>query len=327
MKYNYYKYIIFYVWGIIFFSGCSSMKTAQYPEVIYNYRQPLVSVTYEYGEIDIEIPIVFPGLIPEELTFEVFAKGDSAHPLLTVKNEATNLMKVFLPQGVLGVDTKNNFIRIIPHHPDFVSLSVPFFGIDFGSIVLDPVHIVQEPLDVAGVVTSRLTDSTLAGVDVSLYIKDELLQKVYSNEKGQYALTLPGEFKDQELFRIIAGEKLVFAPFRKDINFKKSKDLIVNIGLGPSQDLADLGNLYITNKNNVHFRDKPHIGGMTLFLLPEGEPIAVEQVSKGLYYGTIEILVSSGKNVKMSGWLEREDTDLLFFENIFKEENENDQAL
>ncbi len=327
MKYNYYKYIIFYIWGIIFFSGCSSMKPAQYPEVIYNYRQPLVSVTYEYGEIDIEIPIVFPGLIPEELTFEVFAKGDSAYPLLTVKNEATNLMKVFLPQGVLGVDTKNNFIRIIPHHPDFVSLSVPFFGIDFGSIVLDPVHIVQEPLDVAGVVTSRLTDSTLAGVDVSLYIKDELLQKVYSNEKGQYALTLPGEFKDQELFRIIAGEKLVFAPFRKDINFKKSKDLIVNIGLGPSQDLADLGNLYITNKNNVHFRDKPHIGGMTLFLLPEGEPIAVEQVSKGLYYGTIEILVSSGKNVKMSGWLEREDTDLLFFENIFKEENENDQAL
>jgi len=327
MKYNYYKYIIFYVWGIIFFSGCSSMKPAQYPEVIYNYRQPLVSVTYEYGEIDIEIPIVFPGLIPEQLTFEVFAKGDSAYPLLTVKNTATNLMKVFLPQGVLGVDIKNNFIRITPHHPDFVSLSVPFFGIDFGNIVLDPVHIVQEPLDVAGVVTNRLTDSALAGVDVSLYLKDELLQKVYSNEKGQYALTLPGEFKDQEFLRIIAGEKLVFAPFRKDIDFKKTKDLIVNIGLGPSQDLADLGNLYITNKNNVHFRDKPHIGGMTLFLLPEGEPIAVEQVSKGLYYGTIEILVSSGKNVKMSGWLEREDTDLLFFENIFKEENENDQTL
>ena len=69
----------------------------------------------------------------------------------------------------------------------------------------------------------------------------------------------------------------------------------------------------------MHFRDKPHIGGATLFLLPEGEPVAVEQISKGLYYGTIEILVSSGKRVKLSGWLEREDTDLLFFENIFKE--------
>jgi len=29
----------------------------------------------------------------------------------------------------------------------------------------------------------------------------------------------------------------------------------------------------------------------------------------------------------MSGWLEREDTDLLFFENIFKEENENERPL
>ena len=129
-------------------------------------------------------------------------------------------MKVFLPQGVLCVDTKDNFIKITPHHPDFVSISVPFFGIAYGSLVLDPVYIVREPLDVVGVVTNRLTDKTLAGVDVSLYLKEELLQKVYSNEKGQYALTLSGEFKDEELLRIIAGEKLVFAPFRKDIDFK-----------------------------------------------------------------------------------------------------------
>ena len=327
MKFNYYKYVIFYIWCIIFFSGCSSMRTVQYPEIIYNYRQPLVSVTYEYGEIDIDIPLVYAGLIPDELSFEVFAKGDSVHPLLMVKNKATNLMKIYLPQGVLGVDEKNNFIKIIPHHPDFVSLAVPFYGVDFGSIALDPVHIVQEPLDVVGVVTNRLTDSTLAGVDVSLYIGDKLLQKVYSNENGGYALTLPGEFKDKEFLRILAGEQLVFSPFRRDIDFKRTKDLIVNIGLGPSQDLANLGNLYITNKNNVHFRDKPHIGGVTLFLLPEGEPVAVEQISKGLYYGTIEVVVSSGKSVKMSGWLDRMDTDLLFFDNIFKEESEHDQSL
>ena len=133
--------------------------------------------------------------------------------------------------------------------------------------------------------------------------------------------------KNNEFLRIIAGEKLIFSPFRKEISFEKSKSLKVDIGLGPSQDLADLGNLYITNKSNVHFRDKPHIGGATLFLLPEGEPVAVEQISKGLYYGTIEILVSSGKRVKLSGWLERDDTDLLFFENIFKEGDENEQAL
>ena len=29
----------------------------------------------------------------------------------------------------------------------------------------------------------------------------------------------------------------------------------------------------------------------------------------------------------MSGWLEREDTDLLFFDNIFKDEYEDEQPL
>ena len=312
---------------LFWFTGCSSMKMSQYPEVIYNHRQPLVSVSYEYGEIDIELPLVFPGLIPEQLSFQVFAKGDSINPLITIKSEPTDLVRIFLPQGVLDIDERNNFILITPHHPDFISSKVAFEGVNFGKITLDPFYIVQQPLNIAGIVSNKLTEEILADIDVSLFLENELLQKVYSKPSGEYSITIPGEFKDRELLRIIAGEKLIFSPFRKDISFEKSKSLKVDIGLGPSQDLADLGNLYITNKSNVHFRDKPHIGGATLFLLPEGEPVAVEQISKGLYYGTIEILVSSGKRVKLSGWLEREDTDLLFFENIFKKEDENEQTL
>ena len=133
MKKSIEKNILYGFLAIVLFAGCSSMKPLQYPELIYNHRQPLVSVTYEYGEIDIDIPIVFPGLVPDALSFEVYAKGDSIHPLLTVKSQPTDLMRVFLPQGVLGIDKKDNFIKIIPHHPDFVSLKVPFLGIDFGT--------------------------------------------------------------------------------------------------------------------------------------------------------------------------------------------------
>ena len=303
------------------------MKMSQYPEVIYNHRQPLVSVSYEYGEIDIELPLIFPGLIPDQVSFQVFAKGDSLNPLITIKSQPTDLVRVFLPQGVLEVDERNNFILITPHHPDFISSKVHFKGVNFGKIILDPLSIVQEPLNISGIVSNKLNEEILANIDVSLFLGDELLQKVYSKPNGKYGITIPGKFKNNEFLRIIAGEKLIFSPFRKDISFEKSKSLEVDIGLGPSQDLANLGNLYITNKSNVHFRDKPHIGGATLFLLPEGEPVAVEQISKGLYYGTIEILVSSGKRVKLSGWLEREDTDLLFFDNLFKEEELNDQTL
>ena len=325
MKNIVYTYIIFNI--LVLFNGCSSMRPKQYPDVIYNHRQPLVSVTYEYGEIDIEVPLVFPGLRPDELSFALFSNGDSLSPLLTVRYQITDKVKLFLPQGVLGTEVKNNFIKITPHHSDFISMKVPFLGVDFGSIILDPVYIVQEPLNIAGVVTNNQTGVTLANIDVSLFMMDELLQKVFSNDEGVYSITIPGEYKDKEYLRIVAGEKLIFSPFRKDVNFFQSKDLTVNIGLGPSKGLSDIGNLYITNKENVHFRDAPNIGGETLFLLPKGEPVAVKQVSKGLYYGTIEVAISSGKNVNMSGWLEREDTDLLFFDNIFKDEYEDEQPL
>ena len=315
------------LWFTILLVGCSSIGTHQYPDVIYNHRQPLVSVSYEYGEIDIQIPLVFPGIVPEQLSFQVYARGDSINPLITIKSNATDLVRIFLPQGVLDIEENNNFILIKPHHPDFVSKKVMFKGIDYGKVTLDPVHIVQQPLTIAGLVSNTLTEKVLNNIDVSLFLKNDLLQKVFSNENGEYTLTISGEYKNQDFLRIIAGEKLIFSPFRRDISFEKTKELRLDIGLGPSQELADLGNLYITNKSNVHFRDKPHIGGATLFLLPEGEPIAVEQVSKGLYYGTIEILVSSGKRVKMSGWLERQFTDLLFLNNIFKDEKVYEQTL
>jgi len=308
----------------LLFSGCASFKPRQYPDVIYNNRTPLVSVAYEYGEIDINIPLIFPGLKPDELSFAVYARGDSINPILSVKHQTVPKMRLFLPQGVLETRKKNNFIKIIPHHPDFISLKIPFSGIDFGKLNLDPVYIVEQPLTVAGFVKNKMTDEPIGEIDVALYLKEVLLQKVFSDKTGTYSLTIPGRFKDKNFLRIIAGKKLIFSPFRKDIDFKSSKNLKVDIGLGPSQNLADLGNLYITKKENVHFRDAPNIGGPTIFLLPKGEPIAVEQVSKGLYYGTIEVSVASGDLVKMSGWLEREDTELLFFDNLFKDENDKD---
>ena len=80
------------------------MKTSSYPEVIYNYRQPMVSVSYEYGEIDIKAPLVFPGIVPEELSYQIFANGDSINPLITIKSKTTDLARAFLPQGVLSTE-------------------------------------------------------------------------------------------------------------------------------------------------------------------------------------------------------------------------------
>jgi len=327
MKNRYNKYFASILTGIFLFAGCSAFKPPQYPEVIYNDRKPLISVTYEYGEIDIQASLVYPGLRPDGLIVQVFSRGDTIRPLLSLHQEVSDLIQVYLPQGVFDIEDETNFIKIIPQHPDFVPVWSPFLGIEFGSIILDPIYILPEPLNVTGVVKNQMTDSILANVDVAIYELDQLLQLTHSDAQGNYALTILGEYKNNEDLRIIAGTDLIFTPFRKDIFFGERKDQIVNIGIGPSQTLAEMGNIYITNKENVHFRDEPHIGGTTQFLLPKGEPIVVQYVSKGLYFGTIEIPLESGVRSQVSGWVTRDDTDLLFFENIFKTDNENDQAL
>ena len=327
MKNRYNKYFASILTGIFLFAGCSAFKPPQYPEVIYNDRKPLISVTYEYGEIDIQASLVYPGLRPDGLIVQVFSRGDTIRPLLSLHQEVSDLIQVYLPQGVFDIEDETNFIKIIPQHPDFVPVWSPFLGIEFGSIILDPIYILPEPLNVTGVVKNQMTGSILANVDVAIYELDQLLQLTHSDAQGNYALTILGEYKNNEDLRIIAGTDLIFTPFRKDIFFGERKDQIVNIGIGPSQTLAEMGNIYITNKENVHFRDEPHIGGTTQFLLPKGEPIVVQYVSKGLYFGTIEIPLESGVRSQVSGWVTRDDTDLLFFENIFKTDNEIDQAL
>ena len=327
MKNRYNKYFASILTGIFLFAGCSAFKPPQYPEVIYNDRKPLISVTYEYGEIDIQASLVYPGLRPDGLIVQVFSMGDTIRPLLSLQQEVSDLIQVYLPQGVFDIENETNFIKVIPQHPDFVPVWSPFLGIEFGSIILDPIYILPEPLNVTGVVKNQMTDSILVNVDVAIYELDQLLQLTHSDAQGNYALTILGEYKNNEDLRIIAGTDLIFTPFRKDIFFGERKDQIVNIGIGPSQTLAEMGNIYITNKENVHFRDEPHIGGTTQFLLPKGEPIVVQYVSKGLYFGTIEIPLESGVRSQVSGWVTRDDTDLLFFENIFKTDDESDQAL
>ena len=327
MKNRYNKYFASILTGIFLFAGCSAFKPPQYPEVIYNDRKPLISVTYEYGEIDIQASLVYPGLRPDGLIVQVFSMGDTIRPLLSLHQEVSDLIQVYLPQGVFDIENETNFIKVIPQHPDFVPVWSPFLGIEFGSIILDPIYILPEPLNVTGVVKNQMTDSILVNVDVAIYELDQLLQLTHSDAQGNYALTILGEYKNNEDLRIIAGTDLIFTPFRKDIFFGERKDQIVNIGIGPSQTLAEMGNIYITNKENVHFRDEPHIGGTTQFLLPKGEPIVVQYVSKGLYFGTIEIPLESGVRSQVSGWVTRDDTDLLFFENIFKTDNESNQAL
>ena len=76
--------------------------------------------------------------------------------------------------------------------------------------------------------------------------------------------------------------------------------------------------LYMTNRDNVHFRDGPDIGSETLFLLKQGEIISVDRVTPGEYYGSIEVELDGDKRIQMEGWINRKDLKLVIMQNIYK---------
>ena len=68
---------------VILYFSCAQFRGPKYPEIIYNNKQPLISVKYEYGEIQIILPIQYDGDIPENILFKVFAKADTMNPIIS----------------------------------------------------------------------------------------------------------------------------------------------------------------------------------------------------------------------------------------------------
>ena len=310
------RQISFTIYLVILFSGCSSFKGPLYPDIIYNNRQPLISVTYEYGEIQLILPLRYDAAVPDNILFKVFAQGDTVRPIISILQEAPKEFLAYLPQGVLDIQNSTNLIKIIPQDKNFDPITVRFKGISFGRIVLPPKTLRIGQLVVSGNTYLNKNDSMISNVDVSIQNFDNVIYTTRSNASGFYQLAIPGEYRFAEHLRVVAGENLIFKPFTKKLDFSNNRKLKLEIGLGPSKGMVEP--LYMTNKDNVHFREGPDIGSETLFLLKEGEVISVDRVTPGEYFGFIEVLLDENRIVKMEGWINRSDLRLVNMQNVYK---------
>ena len=295
--------------------SCASFKAPLYPEIIYNNRQPLISVSYEYGEIQLIQPLKYDGIVPDNIMFKIFSGNDTVNPVISILQESPKQFVAFLPQGVLDTVKNTNYINIIPQDSNFDPISVRFKGINFGRIILPQKDIRSGQLIVSGTTSLLMNNNLLEGVELSVQNYDNLIYKTRSNKNGFYKIAIPGEYKFTENLRLVAGENLIFTPITKKLNFHERRKINIDLLLGPSESMLEP--LYMTNKNNVHFRDGPDIGSNTLFLLQEGEIISVDRVTPGEYFGTIEVIIDDGSSVKMEGWINRKDLRLVNMKNIY----------
>jgi len=310
--------VVLIILCLVLVSGCSSILVPKYSDVIYNHRQPLISVTYEYGEIEVRLPLVYPGAKPEILAFQVYSYGDTTQPIISILQEASNEFVVYLPQGVLDINENTNLIKITPQNSDFETSFVRFKGIRFGSIKLPPKPIRMRPIIVTGTVYLNRDETPIPGVNVSLQNFDHLINEVQTDENGFYMISIPGEYNQAKHLQLVGGKNLVFKPYRKKLAIQDSFEFSIDIGVGPGPGLDDP--IYLTNNDNIHFRGNPDIGSKTLFLLEEGEPVSVKRVTPGEFFGVIEVNLERKQKMKMEGWVYRSDLKLLNYNNLFKQE-------
>ena len=314
----FFKYFYNLLFGLVLFLyvSCAQFRGPKYPEIIYNNKQPLISVKYEYGEIQIILPIQYDGDIPENILFKVFAKADTMNPVISFLQEAPIEFRTTLPQGSLDITEKTNLIKIIPQDENFDPVSVRFKGIGFGRIVLPPKLIRSGQLIISGKTSLKNDASILPKVKVAIKDSEDVIFTTSSNDSGFYQIAIPGESRFSENLRIVVGEDLIFKPFSQKLIFKNSRKLKINALLGPSRALR--GPLYITEKSNVHFKKGPDIGAEILFLLNQGEVISVDRITPGSYHGFLEVEVEGGENVMMEGWINRTDLKELNLNSIRK---------
>ena len=310
------KYLSITFLLVTIYTGCSSFRGPLFPDIIYNNRQPLISVTYEYGEIQLILPLKYDAAVPDNILFKVYAQGDTLHPIISILQEAPREFLAYLPQGVLDIQNSTNLIKIIPQDKNFDPVTVRFKGISFGRIVLPPKTLRLGQLVVSGKTYFNSNDSMITNVEVSMQNYDNVIYETRSNESGFYQLAIPGEYRYAEHLRIVAGDNLIFKSFKKKLDFSGSRRIRLDIGIGPSKDMVEP--IYLTNKDNVHFRDGPEIGAETLFLLKEGEAISVDRVTLSEYFGSIEVEIDNRKKVKMDGWINRGDLRLVNMRNVYK---------
>ncbi len=299
--------------------GCSMMNIPLYPKIIYNERQPLISVTYEYGEIEVILPLSYDGNKPENISFKVYGQGDTLNPIISILQEASDQFRVYLPQGVLDINDENNLIKIIPQNPDFHPTSIKFKGIRFGKLELRQKTIYSKPLIVRGrIFLNSDFSKSVSNVKVSIMSLDQILKSTETDELGIYKIAIPGENKGLESLRLVVGDNLIFRPYRKNLDFLETFKIVLDAGVGPS--LRMKAPLYMINKDNAHFRENPDIGSKTLFLLEKGEVVSVQRITPSEFKVSIEVKIESNKVVLMEGWVLRSDLVLLNTNDIFKKE-------
>ncbi|MBI66807.1 MAG: hypothetical protein CMG65_03370, partial [Candidatus Marinimicrobia bacterium] len=170
------------------------MFAPKYPDPVYTQRAPLISLRYEYQDIQINVPVQLVNTLPEAFQVYIYDRENEVDPIFAATYMPEEKIQVFLPQNTLSSDKNGNLLVLYPQGPDMPEIKHEFTGVRYGTISLPVSKIIKTPAVIAGVVSRRYDERMLGGIQ--LVATDSTGRSFYTKSRidGDYRFELPNEY-------------------------------------------------------------------------------------------------------------------------------------
>ena len=297
-------FLSFLILGNFCFWGCSFVRTIEYPKPILLNSNPVVSVRYEYENVQLNLSKQVLDGEPTAYRFSIFNNSDINSPLISKIFFPDDTITVMLPLNVLSIEDSANVAILIPQGDDF-EIVENYFSIEQSGVIEFPTaYIRRKPVILVGNVSRRIGDTPIEGAKVQIIDSIGVVGSSETNNFGQFTIELPSPFKDRKDLNLTVSTAGKFSRWRNQIDFQGEKWLSQPVVIGPRALFVKQGMVYRVIQNNTPFREGPENGSPIRFFLSEGDIFVAEKVAGDQLFGRVEIPIDKNDYFQhFEGWI------------------------
>ena len=244
---------------------------------------------------------------PTAYRMSYYPRNHPAEPYITKLFFPGEKMQVVIPEGILNSDTLGNVARLEPLGGDY-DIQYRMFNKVKDEIVLTP-FTVRYISDIIKMKITDLNDKSVPFAKIRVTQSGKLLTYAVTDSMGYTRVRVPVSRNVEEGVIISIITDGLFPTWTETYFVPNgSTDKIIELS---NLELLKGESIYTVNTDLAPFREGPENGSNVLFLLNNGEQLAISKVAGDRLYGRVRIYLDKQKNYNyFSGWILSKNVDL-----------------
>ena len=244
---------------------------------------------------------------PTAYRMSYYPRNHPAEPYITKLFFPGEKMQVVIPEGILNSDKLGNVARLEPLGGDY-DIQYRMFNKVKDEIVLTPFTVRY----ISDIIKMKITDSNDKSVPfakIRVTQAGKLLTYAVTDSMGYTRVRVPVSRNVEEGVIISIITDGLFPTWTETYFVPNgSTDKIIELS---NLELLKGESIYTVNTDLAPFREGPENGSNVLFLLNNGEQLAISKVAGDRLYGRVRIYLDKQKNYNyFSGWILSKNVDL-----------------